>query len=100
MKVNLNYSNVGVKQNIAVTYVNGDTSITAQTYIPSKDSNITVNLSSSAGIQAKIVADSHGHVDYSASTLTNKSGKTVGSFVDRAGVTVVKYPDGTFESLY
>ncbi len=100
MKVNLNYANQGVKTNIKVTYINGDTSVTADSFIPNiLDNNATVNLSSSTGIKAKIVIDS-GKVNYKASTLTNTSGKTVGYFVDRAGVPFVKYPDGTLDSLY
>ena len=100
MNVVLNFNSTATGKKVNVTYVNDDTSITAKTYIPSKDSNITVNLSSTAGVQAKIVTDSHGHVDYSASTLTNKSGKTIGSFVDRAGIPAIKYADGTFETLF
>ncbi len=100
MKVALNYVNKGEAKNIKATYVDGDTAVTATTAIPNADSNITVNLSSTTGIEAKIITDNKGNVDYGASTLTNTNGKTIGYFEDRAGVAVVKYPDGTFDSLF
>ena len=100
MKVTLNYVNKGEAKDINATYVDGDTAVTATTAIPNADSNITVNLSSTTGIEAKIITDNKGNVDYGASTLTNTNGKTVGSFEDRAGAAVVKYPDGTFDSLF
>ena len=100
MKVTLNYVNKGEAKDINATYVDGDTAVTATTAIPNADSNITINLSSTTGIEAKIITDNKGNVDYGASTLTNTNGKTVGSFEDRAGAAVVKYPDGTFDSLF
>ena len=101
MKVGLNFVNSVTDKKVKVTYVNGDTAITADSIIPNSDnSNTTVNLSSSAGIKAKIVTDSNGNVDYTASKLTNTGGDTVGIFVDRAGAPAVKYADGTFETLF
>ena len=100
MKVTLNYVNKGEAKDINATYVDGDTAVTATTAIPNADSNITINLSSTTGIEAKIITDNKGNVDYGASTLTNTNGKTVGSFEDRAGAAVVKYPDGTSDSLF
>jgi len=100
MKVNLGYIQNATDKTVNVTYVNGDTSITAKSVMPQNNNgNATVDISSTSGIIAKIVTV-HGKIDYKASTLTNTSGKTVGYFEDRAGVPIIKYQDGTFESLY
>ena len=100
MNVTLKLNTTATDKTVNVTYVNGDTSVTANSVIQNaNDKNITVNLSSTAGIQAKIITV-NGDVDYATSTLKNTAGDTIGSFVDRAGTPAVKYVDGTFESLF
>ncbi len=100
MQGTLTYATKGEGADITVLYVNGDTSVTSNSSIPNiRDDNATIHLSSSTGIKAKIVIDNR-KINDNASTLTDASGKTVGYFERRAGVSIVKYPDGTFTSVY
>ncbi len=100
MKVNLNYSNIGAAQNITATYVNGNTSITANTAFSDDNGTKVINLSSTAGIKSTITLNGDNKVDYAKSTVTNTKGDTVATIEDRDGTPVVKYADGTFDSLY
>ena len=100
MNVALTYKNVGISKTAKVTYVNGDISITADTAYSDDNGTKIINLSSTAGIKSTITLNGDNTVDYTKSTVTDTSGKTVGSFEDRAGAAVVKYSDGTFDSLF
>ena len=100
MNVALTYKNVGISKTAKVTYVNGDISITADTAYSDDNGTKIINLSSTAGIKSTITLNGDNTVDYTKSTVTDTSGKTVGAFEDRAGAAVVKYSDGTFDSLF
>jgi hypothetical protein len=100
MTVTLNYQNTGKDRDINVTYIDGQTSIKANTKFNDEDKTKIVNLSSSAGINAVINFNDNGDVNYTSSSLTNSAGKTVGTIEDLDGTPRVKYADGSFDSLY
>jgi len=100
MNVGLAYKNIGTSKNINVTYVSADVSITVTTAFSDDNGTKIINLSSTTGINSSITLNGDNAVDYTQSSVTNTNGDTVGTIEDRAGAPVVKYADGTFESLY
>ena len=102
MILSLFYANDKNLQHVSVGYIAGDVAIKASSDLPYKDGQqpTNINLSSSAGIFATIKLDNDGKIDTQKSSLTNKDGKVIGYFEDRKGVPVVKYIDGSFESLF
>ncbi len=102
MSLSLFYANDKNLQHVYVNYIAGDVSIKAKSDIPyGKDKQpLDIYLSSSAGIFATIKLDEDGKIDTQNSSLTNIDGKVIGYFEDRKGIPVVKYIDGSFESLF
>jgi hypothetical protein len=100
MNVGLTYKNTGTSRSANVTYVNDGVSITANTAFSDDNGTKTINLSSTAGINATIKLNGDNTVDYGNSTVTNTAGDTVGTIENFSGTPRVKYADGTFDSLF
>ena len=113
MNVVINYNNVP-KQHINATYAYGTTAITIDaitdaTFNSTFDDDIdtasdkvlkngTIKVSSASGITANVKI-ANGTIDDTNSTLEDINGTIIGRFEKRSNVPVVKYIDGTFESI-
>ncbi|QOY52834.1 hypothetical protein [Candidatus Sulfurimonas baltica] len=96
MALHLGFTNSATQNNITATYSYDTTAIVASAVFDSNMTNGEITITSD-GITADVVVD-NGGINYTTSTLT-KGSLTLGSFEDRAGVPVIKYVDGSFESL-
>jgi hypothetical protein len=97
MKVSITFNNSNGNV-IDTTYVYDTLSVTSHNVFDATLENGTIDISSSTGIKSTIKVV-NGNIDYDNSTLTTVEGKTLGTFADIQGAPVIRYIDGTFESL-
>ena len=96
--VSIKYNGTSSNQDINATYAYDTTAITTDATFDTDLKNGTIKISSASGIKANIKIVNKT-IDYTNSTLKDTNNVTIGNFEERSGVPVIKYTDGTFESL-
>lgn len=97
MTVHLGYENSATQNIINATYAYDTTSIRVDGVFDLNMLNGDIDITSATGIRADIAVVNE-NIDFANSNVT-KGGLVLGNFEDRVGIPVIKYIDGTFESL-
>ncbi len=98
MILNLGYANTNEKNQFTLNYVYGSTSLTGRGDFDISGKNGEIVLSSHNGIKA-VIKVQNGKIVYGSQSIVTRNGEVVGELQERRGVPVIKYVDGTFESL-
>ena len=97
MALHIGFENTTTQNTIEATYAYDTTGVSASGVFDKNMTNGDIVIEAATGIRADI-AIVNEDIDYVNSNVT-KGGLVLGTFEDRAGVPVIKYIDGTFESL-
>jgi len=97
MALHIGFENSATQNTMEATYAYDTTGISVSGVFDSdmKNGDIVVEAATTIRVDIKIVNE---EIDYANSSVT-KGGLVLGTVEDRAGVPVIKYIDGTFESL-
>ncbi len=98
MTLMLGYKNATERNLFSFSYAYDATSINGTGDFDKEMKNGLVKLNSHNGIEAKI-AVKDGDVVYGSKSSVTKDNRKIGELQDRKDVPVIKYEDGTFESL-
>ncbi len=98
MILNLGYKNPSKDNNFTFNYAYDATSITGAGDFDKEMQNGDIVLTSHHGLKA-IIKVVDGDVIYGPQSSVTRNGAAVGELQERQGVPVIKYTDGTFESL-
>ncbi len=98
MLATLTFENNATHNTIGASYTYGSTVINLSAHFDENMDNGDVEVTTHTGLRADIKIIGGDLVTDGTSTVT-KDGKLLGAFEERANVPVIKYEDGTFESL-
>ncbi len=98
MIINLGYTNPSQNNNFTFSYSYDATVINGSGNFDQDMENGTITLTNHLGLEATII-QADGNTVYGSQSSVKKSGKSIGELQEREGVPVIKYIDGTFESL-
>ena len=97
MLLTLEIKNSNKSTTLNASYTSGDIALTLSSSMNIETQSVTLKVTTSKGLVADIKVV-EGELDTQNSSLTQK-GKTIGTFEYRSDVPVIKYTDGSFESL-
>ena len=98
MMINLGFTNPSNRSNLRFVYAYDNTIINGTGAFDKEGENGTITLTTLNGLKATIKVV-NGDVVYGTQSNVTKDGTKIGELQDKAGVPVIKYTDGTFESL-
>jgi len=98
MMINLGYTNPNNRSNLRFVYAYDNTIINGTGAFDKEVENGTITLTTLNGLKATIKVV-NGDVVYGPQSSVTKDGTKIGELQDKEGVPVIKYTDGTFESL-
>lgn len=98
MQTVINFENNTTNNTIGASYSYNKTIISTNALFDSKMKNGTIEVKTPTGLRADLKVK-NGHLVVDGSGKVTKNGSVLGSLQDRAGVPVIKYTDGSFESL-
>ncbi len=98
MVVNLGYTNPSEANNFTFSYSYDSTVINGTGNFDKEMKNGTVVLTNHLSLESTIKVVG-GDIVYGSQSSVKKSGKLIGELQEREGVPVIRYIDGTFESL-
>jgi len=98
MTLSIGFTNPNDRNNFAFSYAYDSTTINGTGLFDKEMDNGTITLDSHNGLRA-LVKVTNGEVIYGAASSVKRNGRLVGQLEEREGVPVIKYTDGTFESL-
>ena len=98
MVLNLGYTNPSQDNNLTFSYSYDATVINGTANFDEEMQNGTIVLTNHIGLEATIKQE-NGEIVYGAQSSVKKGGKVIGKLQQREDVPVIKYIDGTFESL-
>ncbi len=98
MILNIGYKNPSNRNNFTFSYAYDVTTINGTGLFDKEMKNGTVVLHSGNGVKSTIVIE-NGKTVYGVRSPVLRYGKKIGQLEEREGLPVIKYTDGTFESL-
>ena len=98
MVLNLGYTNPSQDNNLTFSYSYDATVINGTANFDEEMQNGTIVLTNHIGLEATIKQE-NGEIVYGEQSSVKKDGKVIGKLQQREDVPVIKYIDGTFESL-
>ena len=99
MLMSLSYENNVTHNTLGASYTYDATVINANGVFDANMSNGDVEITTHTGIRADIDV-SNGSIVYGGASNVTKDGLLIGEFEDREGLPVIKYTDGSFESIF
>ncbi len=102
MLMTLSFENSATQNILGASYTYGTTVINAQGVFDTGMNNGDVAITTHTGLRAdiKISDSSEDLIVYGGVSTVTKDGLLIGNFEDREGLPVVKYIDGSFESIF
>jgi hypothetical protein len=98
MILNIGYKNPENKNNFTFSYAYDTTTIDGTGAFDKEMKNGTIILNSGNGVKSTILVE-NGETIYGPRSSVTRYGRHIGQLEEREGLPVIKYTDGTFESL-
>ena len=98
MILNLGFKNPTNINNFTLSYQYGTTVLNGKASFDEEMKNGTVEFTGTSGIKLLIKIED-GEILYGVDSPVTRNGRKIGELQDREGVPVIKYTDGSFESL-
>ena len=98
MIINLGVDNLATENKYSLFYQYDTTVVNGISTMDSNDQNGTIEFTGPSGIKL-VVTQENGEIQYGAKSPVTRNGRHIGQLEERDSVPVIKYTDGTFESL-